>query len=620
MGDKAFRPVPVAPWTPSRSAAMRRPRPDTPRPATWAGIMVPAGPGTPTPRTPAPQTPTSQTSAQRTPEPAPQENEPMLSPNPQIWDMNLDSHPLPPLPPTEMEIRHTWSFWPILVSLSLAGMLVGFEGTILTNALPTIMEEMGGDAWYFWVVNAFFLVSATTAPLYGQFSRLSGRRWVMITAVALFTLGSGICGGANNMAMLIAGRAIQGLGAGGINLLIEDIIDDLVPADEFSDHLFAVMTPTIAASASGSLFGGAIVTFASWRWVFYIHVPIGSVALILQLLYLRTEYRIDQPLTVVEKLRLVDVSGLFCFLVSNYAILLGMGSNFGLFTLVITFITGFIWLIAFFTYEFGLYPRFRPVEPLLFKDAFSNRTSAAAIFLTFTLSICTQLVMYFLPIYAQAITGSTPYESGLETLPFFVCLVPFALLGVLVERQTHQFNFQLTGALGLGLGLNTLLPAVLVSLPAGPDTAGADVKARDTWRFARAFGKLYAFAMPSTVFNKRCAHFADGLSDATVAERLRDGRAYQAATAAFSNAIGGDPAVRDQVVHVFQQALQAVWYVGVGFAAMGFLAVFFEKNLRTPSAGEHRGQRSSEEDGIEMVAMPRGRRVRTPPESRVSEA
>ncbi|KAK3345972.1 major facilitator superfamily domain-containing protein [Lasiosphaeria hispida] len=608
MDDTALRPVSDAPRTPPRSSAMRRTRPDTPRPATSADIRAPV--------------------ALLTPAPAPEEHDRMLSPNPQIWNTNLDSHPPNPQP-TKIETRHTWSFWLILASLSLAGMLVAIEGTILTNALPTIMQEIGGESLYFWVVNAFSVASVSFAPLYGHLSILFGRRWVMITAVALFTLGSGICGGAKDVWMLIAGRAIQGLGAGGINLLIEHVLEDLVPGEDFTSHLLIVMTPTIGAAASGSLLGGIIASFGSWRWVFYIHVPIGALTLTLQLFYLRTEYRCHQSLTVMEKLRRVDVLGTLSFLCGNLVLLLAPFDSAVVapgteIEFLAVFTVGFTYLCAFLAYQIWLYPIFHyPSAPMFFTEVFSNRTSAAAIFLTFILSICTQWAMYFLPIYSQAVFGRSPYESGLETLPFFFCLVPFAMLGVVVEQETRQFkythlaafsfmtwaSFQLTGALGLGLALNTLLPAVLMSLP---ETMGE--KARETWRFTRGFGKLYAFTLPSLVFNNRCAKFADGVSDAAVAAQLRNGLAYQSATAAFSNSIS-DPAVRDQVFNVFREALRVVWYAAVGFAVAGLLAVFFEKNNCVPCEEEHR-----EEDDIEMENMPRGRRVRTPSAFRISEA
>ena len=133
--------------------------------------------------------------------------------------------------------KHSFHFWALMAALSMTGLLSAIEGTIITSALPTITKALGGGQSYIWVPNAYFLASVATLPLFAQASDIFGRRWLLLCAVALFTLGSGLCGGTSSMGMLIAARTVQGLGGGGINLLIETVVTDLVPLRERGKYM-----------------------------------------------------------------------------------------------------------------------------------------------------------------------------------------------------------------------------------------------------------------------------------------------------------------------------------------------------------------------------------------------
>ena len=176
----------------------------------------------------------------------------------------------------EVDYLHSWRFRSILISLSVTGLLTTIEGTIITNALPTITAALGGGNSYLWVANAYFLSSVATLPLYAQASNIFGRRNLLLGSVAIFVLGSGLCGGSSSMGMLIASRTIQGLGGGGISLLIETVVQDLVPLRERGKYMSVVLMCSTIGAAAGPLLGGVIADRTSWRWVFYINVPVGG--------------------------------------------------------------------------------------------------------------------------------------------------------------------------------------------------------------------------------------------------------------------------------------------------------------------------------------------------------
>lgn len=506
----------------------------------------------------------------------------------------------------EAEVRPSkkgWRFYTILVSIGFSGLLTALEATITSTALPSIVAELGGGDSYVWVANGYFLAMAAFQPLYGQLANVFGRRWPTVLATALFVFGSGLCGGANHVGMLIAGRVIQGIGAAGINVLCEVVVCDLVPLRERGKYLAAIFGLIAIGTALGPFFGGLLVDHGTWRWVFYLNLPVGGLALVLLLLFLQVKYKKDDSLAT--SLGRIDWLGNAIFVAAVASILLALSwagaiHPWASYQVVVPLVVGCVGLVGFLFFESS---RFAP-EPTMPLHLLSNRTSATAFGLTFLHSIVTIWALYFLPVYFQGVLASTPSRSGVKLLPTILILIPFAMAGGAIMSKTGLYRpghaagfalmvvgfglfslldetsstgswvgFQMVESAGAGLVIPTLLPAVLAPL-AESDTALATA----TWSFIRSFGLTWGTAVAAAVFNNRFSQVAaDRITDPQLAALLSGGKAYQYATREFVLSL--PETTRRQFVSAVNDSLKRSWFVAIAFAALGVLLVLVERDV-----------------------------------------
>ncbi|RAH75489.1 MDR family MFS transporter [Aspergillus aculeatinus CBS 121060] len=518
-------------------------------------------------------------------------------------------------------------FWIIIATLCVIGILSALENTVVTTSLPHIVTELNMGGNYIWVTNVFFLTSAAVQPLFGQLANIFGRRWITLVIVSLFTLGSGICGGAHNGAMLIAGRAVQGMGSGGINMIVDVIVSDLMPLRERGNYMAFVLLVYFVGTALGPWIGGAIVDNSTWRWVFYINLPVGGVSLAMIFFFLHV--RSNKEMSFLQKIRRIDYIGNTILIASTVSVLFaltygGTKYDWSSWHILVSLILGLVGLLIFVALENSPWIR----EPVVSPRLFGNRTSATVFAATFLNSALLYWVMFFLPVYFQAVLGASAERSGVQVLPIIVVAVPAAVVAVLILAKFGRYKplhligfavctiglglftlfdrnstiaewviFQMIAGGGSGFVLNTLLPACQTGM-AESDQAAATA----TWSFVRSFGNIWGVAIPAAIFNNRFEQLSGRIPDAQVREPLSRGRTYESASASFIQSFS--PALRDDIIGVYVDALKRVWQISIVFSGVSFLLVFLEKEikLRTELETEYGlEEKKAEQEDVEQA-------------------
>ncbi|KAI0868380.1 putative multidrug resistance protein fnx1 [Hypoxylon argillaceum] len=496
-----------------------------------------------------------------------------------------------------------WRFWAIIISLSVTSLLSALDVSVIATALPTIVKDLGSSYAFIWISNAYFVTMTAFQPLYGQTANIFGRRVLTLLAVFLFAAGSAVSGSAPSIGALIAGRAIQGAGGGGINIMIEIIVADLVPLRERPKFISIIFTAYTVAIALGPVIGGLLAERVSWRWVFYLNLPISGVSLVLLFFVLHVRYIKD---TTLRSLKRVDFGGNVLLIASVVSILLaltwgGVIYSWGSWHTIVPLILGFLGLAGFlFLQSTAFVP-----EPTMPLKIFSNRTSLGGFGLTFIHSMLIYWLSYFLPLYFQSALEASPITSGVNLLPSVTISLPFAILaGICISKFGHYriwhflgvstlaisfglcsllnentttaywAGIQAVGAIGAGILTTTTLPAIQAPLDEKDQAVSTA-----TWGFVRSFGGVWGVAIPTAVFNSKVNELAPRVGNETVREMLINGKAYGLASTGYIASLRSDPPLQIAVKHVYVSALRVCWQVGIGFALIGFLIACIIKEI-----------------------------------------
>ena len=447
-----------------------------------------------------------------------------------VDESGSDVAPSRPLPVSEESTNPVTDFKPTLrftltfVMLAVITLMVALDGTSISVALPIIARKLHGTAIQaFWAGTSFLLCSTVLQPTFASFSHIFGRKPVLLISITFFFVGVLLGALANNFTVLLVGRSIQGIGGGGIIALTEIIVTDLVPLRLRGQWFGIISGMWSIGSVSGPIIGGVFAQRASWRWIFWLNVPFIGIAYPMVILFLKLQFL---PASMASKLRRVDWAGAFIFVgsLTSFLIPVTWGGVMYKWTSPHTLaplILGAAGLVAFLLYEVYVAP-----EPLIPLSIFNNRTANIAYFTTAVHGICLWCLLYYSPLYFEAVKGYTPIVSGVALFPQTFTVAPSAVvIGLLITKTGHYRWANWLGwvlatfgvgllvlfdvdtsipawiLIGLvpGLGLGILFPSMQFAIQAASSNANL-AWAVAMFSFFRAFGQTIGVAIGGVIF------------------------------------------------------------------------------------------------------------------------
>ncbi|CAO3595224.1 unnamed protein product [Absidia cylindrospora] len=478
------------------------------------------------------------------------------------------------------KFKRSMTFLALQVSLFLGAL----DGTIVSTCLPRIGSDFQEFTIASWVATAYIITFDAFQPLFSKFSDIFGRKWTLVTSICIFLLGSLLCGVATSMIMLIICRAVAGIGSAGIFSGVFVIISEMVPLEKRGSYQGLINSVFALASVFGPLIGGSFTDHLTWRWSFYINLPIGGVALLLLILFL------DMPIpktSFTDKLKRIDYFGTFLILAAAVLFLLAL--NFGgeifpwksaavITPLVLTFV-----LIAVFVFVEAKFAR----EPLLPPRLFKNRSVVATLLVNWWFGVNFYALIYYLPVYFQVVKADSAMWSGIRLIPMqMVICVGSTAAGFMITKtgsyrpliwagtslltlhvgliSLFDVSTDFSEIYGLtvigGLGMGCLFSSTIISLQAAVEPKDISV-VTGLGNFARLLGAAVGIAIASSILN---SGLAQNLPKAIPAEYVEsviqsslfvhDGlpKQYQAAA-----------------LQAYADSLRMIWYIMVPLTAMG---------------------------------------------------
>ncbi|MFD8673009.1 MDR family MFS transporter [Streptomyces seoulensis] len=485
----------------------------------------------------------------------------------------------------------------VLVSIGallLGLLLAALDQTIVSTALPTIVSDLGGLDHLSWVVTAYLLASTAATPLWGKLGDQYGRKRLFQLAIVIFLIGSALCGMAQNMPQLIGFRALQGLGGGGLMVLSMAIVGDIVPPRERGRYQGLFGAVFGATSVLGPLLGGLFTEHLSWRWVFYVNLPIGIVALLV----------IAAALHIPRRTSGHTIDYLGTLLIASVATCLVLVASLGGTTwpwasgrIIGLAVLGVLLAVAFVAVER------RAAEPVLPLKLFGIRTFTLAAVISFIVGFAMFGAMTYLPTFLQIVHGISPTMSGVHMLPMVVGLLltstvsgqivsrtgrwkvfPVAgtavtALGLLLLHQLDEHSSTLEMSLyffvfGLGLGLVLQVLVLIVQNAVSYEDLGV---ATSGATFFRSIGASFGVAIFGTVFSSR---LGDKLAEAFRGVRLPAGVSPDALEADPRGIGALPPPLRPAALHAFSSSITDVFLYAAPVAFLGFVLSWFLKEDR----------------------------------------
>jgi EmrB/QacA subfamily drug resistance transporter len=488
----------------------------------------------------------------------------------------------------------------IYAALMLAMLLAALDQTIVATALPTIVGDLGGLSHLSWVVTAYILASTASTQVWGKLGDQYGRKYLFIAAIVIFLVGSALSGLSRSMTELIAFRALQGIGGGGLLVLAQAIVGDIVPPRERGKYQGAFGAVFGVASVIGPLLGGFFVDNLSWRWVFYINLPIGAVALVV----------VTAVLPAASNRRKHSIDYLGATLIAGFATCVVLATSWGGTTyawsspVIIALFVGAVVLVG--GWWLSARSAAEPVLPLrLFRNPVFSVSAAIGVAAGFAMfgSIS------YLPLFLQVVHGVSPTLSGVYLLPMVggllvtsitsgqliartgrykvypivgtaVLVVALFLLSRLDEHTSTALMSVFFFVLGFALGL--ILQVLVIAVQNSADFADLGT-ATSGANFFRSIGGSFGVSVFGAIFSNRLAsELASALRGVPLPNGFR--AASAAADPSLLKKLPG--AVRTDVLHAYSLALHPVFLFAIPVALVAFVLSWFlrEVPLRATSS------------------------------------
>jgi EmrB/QacA subfamily drug resistance transporter len=489
------------------------------------------------------------------------------------------SNPAQPLTHTQILV--------VLSGLMLGLFLAALDQTVVATALPTIVGELGGLDRLSWVVTAYLLAATASSPLYGKISDLYGRKQVFQFAILVFMAGSLLSGLAQDMTQLIACRALQGLGAGGLIVMSLTIIGDVVSPRQRGKYQGYMGAVFAVSSIAGPLLGGLFVDHLSWRWIFYINLPIGALALAVTAAVLH----LPHSFTGVRRIDYLGAALLVAAVSAMLLVTVWGGSEYAWGSPTI------IWLsvtAATLTVLFILRERVAP-EPILPLRLFGNRVFSLTGAAGFIVGLAMLGGIVFLPLFLQVVTGASATASGMLILPLMSGVIVASIgSGRLITRTGRYKIYPVFGTalmvaglallsrmeadvsrlqsslsmLVFGIGIGLVLQVLVLAVQNSVERRDLGT-ATSSGAFFRSLGGAFGTAIFGAIMTARLGHWLPRL--------LPEGSGIDPATLMGSpeHIRGLPPDVQSAVVDAFARSIGSVFLWAVPIAAVAFVIVVF---------------------------------------------
>lgn len=484
----------------------------------------------------------------------------------------------------------------IFGTIMLGVLLAALDQTIVGTALPTIVADLGGAAHMSWVVTAYLLAETVATVLVGKFGDLFGRKLIFQVSAVIFITGSFLCGLASNMTLLILWRGVQGIGAGGLMVTSMALIADVVPLRERGKYQGAIGAVFGVATVIGPLLGGLFTDHLSWRWCFYVNVPIAILVVVAAAKTIPSVRAAGRPV--------IDYLGIALVAIGSSALILGTswGGNeyaWGSPVIIGLFAGGALALALFCLVET------RAAEPMLPMRLFRNPVFSVCSVLSFVVGFAMLGAMTFLPTYLQYVDGDSATVSGVRTLPLVIGLLIASVFSGNVVSKTGRYRiFPIVGSLVMGAGLYLLslmgpqtgiwlestymfvlgvgigLSMQVLTIAVQNTVDYADLgTATSGVTFFRTLGSAFGTAVFGTIY----ANTLEPALEKAVAEAARttgtDPARLGAAAQSPEGVHGLDPAAAAPVIGAYTESLQTVFLWTVPVAAAGFVVALFLKQV-----------------------------------------